>query len=139
MTNVRAGSIIRGSKWSESVEIKCIEDIGNYVRIIGATVQYREPIGQIIPRDEFSTFCTEETVSPFSEEPWKVFLSIETIRYRFASLNGPLLAMNISKVNTLPHQIEGVYGYVLRLPLNCYENNNLRKRNLKGDTGFTLI
>lgn len=28
----------------------------------------------------------------------------------------PLLAMNISKVDPLPHQIEAVYGYVLKLP-----------------------
>lgn len=116
MDNIRPGSIIKGSKWSEPVEIKFIEVIGNYIHIIGATVRSREPIDQIIPRDEFSTFCTEETVSPFSEEPWKVFLSLETIRYRFASLYDPLLAMNISKVDPLPHQIEGVYGYVLKLP-----------------------
>lgn len=116
MDNVRRGSIIKGSKWSEPVEIKFIEDIGNYIHIIGATARSREPIDQIISRDEFSSFFTEEIVSPFSEEPWKVFLSIETIRYRFASLYDPLLAMNISKVDPLPHQIEGVYGYVLRLP-----------------------
>lgn len=116
MDNIRPGSIIKGSKWSEPVEIKFIEVIGNYIHIIGATVRSREPIDQIIPRDEFSTFFTEEIVSPFSEEPWKVFLSLETIRYRFASLYDPLLAMNISKVDPLPHQIEGVYGYVLKLP-----------------------
>lgn len=115
MKNIRPGSVIKGSKWSEPVEIKFIENIDNYVHIIGATVRSREPIDQIIPHDEFSTFCTEEMAS-FSEEPWKVFLALETIRYRFASLYDPLLAMNISKVDPLPHQIEGVYGYVLRLP-----------------------
>ncbi|HHT9129589.1 MAG TPA: DEAD/DEAH box helicase, partial [Candidatus Brocadiaceae bacterium] len=116
MNNAKPGSIIKGSKWSEPVEIKFIEEVGNYIHIIGATVRSREPIDQIIPRDEFSTFCTEEIASPFSEEPWKVFLALETIRYRFASLYDPLLAMNISKVDPLPHQIEGVYGYVLKLP-----------------------
>lgn len=116
MKNIKPGSIIKGSKWSEPIEIKFIENIDNYVHIIGATIRSREPIDQIISRDEFSTFCIEEITSPFSEEPWKVFLALETIRYRFASLYDPLLAMNISKVDPLPHQIEGVYGYVLRLP-----------------------
>ena len=63
MNNAKPGSIIKGSKWSEPVEIKFIEDIDNYVHIIGSTVRSREPIDQIIPRDEFSTFCTEETTS----------------------------------------------------------------------------
>lgn len=116
MHKIKPGSVIKGSKWVEPIEIKLIEDIDNYVHIIGATIRSREPIDQIISRDEFSTFCTEEITSPFSEEPWKVFLALETIRYRFASLYDPLLAMNISKVDPLPHQIEGVYGYVLRLP-----------------------
>ena len=52
----------------------------------------------------------------FSSEPWKVFLALETIRYRFASLYDPMLAMNTSKIDPLPHQIEAVYGHVLKLP-----------------------
>jgi len=46
----------------------------------------------------------------------KIILGLEARRYRFASLYDPLLAMNTSKVDPLPHQIEAVYGYVLRLP-----------------------
>ncbi|MDQ5822785.1 MAG: DEAD/DEAH box helicase family protein [Chloroflexota bacterium] len=45
-----------------------------------------------------------------------MFLALETYRYRYAALYHPLLAMNTSKVDPLPHQIEAVYGYVLRLP-----------------------
>src|SRR5947209_14960465 len=44
------------------------------------------------------------------------FLALEAKRYRFASLYDPLLAMNTSKVDPLPHQIEAVYGYILKLP-----------------------
>ncbi len=43
-------------------------------------------------------------------------MPLETVRYRFASLYDPLLAMNTSKVDPLPHQIEAVYGHILRLP-----------------------
>ena len=54
---------------------------------------------------------------PFSKRNRRRFFSaLETRRYRFASLYDPLLAMNTSKVDPLPHQIEAVYGYVLRLP-----------------------
>jgi SNF2 family DNA or RNA helicase len=45
-----------------------------------------------------------------------VFLALDATRYRFASLYDPLLAMNTSKVDPLPHRIDVVYGYVLRLP-----------------------
>ncbi|MBU4491262.1 MAG: DEAD/DEAH box helicase, partial [Euryarchaeota archaeon] len=49
-------------------------------------------------------------------EAWKVFLALETTRYRFASMYDPLIAMNTSKVDPLPHQIEAVYGYILKKP-----------------------
>ena len=116
MKNIKQGSIIRGSSWPEPVEINLIEDTGEYVHIVGATTLSREHVDQIIPRDEFSKFLVEGVESTFSEEAWKVFLALETTRYRFASMYDPLLAMNTSKVDPLPHQIEGVYGYVLKRP-----------------------
>ncbi|VVB87585.1 putative ATP-dependent RNA helicase [uncultured archaeon] len=114
--NVKPGNIIKSFHWPEPVEIKLIEEMGEYVHIVGATTLSREHIDQIIPLEEFSKILIESTYSPFSVEPWKVFLAIETIRYRFASMYDPLLSMNTSKVDPLPHQIEAVYGYVLKLP-----------------------
>lgn len=116
MKDIRSGSIIKGSYWPEPVEIKLIEEVGEYVHIVGATTLSRKHIDQIIPYEEFSKFAIEGMESTFFEEPWKVFLALETTRYRFASMYDPLLAMNTSKVDPLPHQIEAVYGYVLQLP-----------------------
>ncbi len=116
MNNIKPGSIIKSFNWPEPVEIKFIEETGGYVHIVGATTLSREHIDQIIPDEEFSKILAERINSAFSTEPWKVFLALETIRYRFASMYDPLLAMNTSKVDPLPHQIEAVYGYVLKLP-----------------------
>jgi len=116
MDNIKPGSIIKGSYWPEPVEIKFIEDDGEYIHIVGATTLSRGHIDQIISRDEFSKFLIQGMKSDFSEDPWKVFLAIETTRYRFASMYDPLLAMNTSRVDPLPHQIEAVYGYVLKIP-----------------------
>jgi DNA or RNA helicases of superfamily II len=73
-------------------------------------------VDQDIPIEEFNSCEIIGTECACNEEPWKVFLSLESIRYRYASMYDPLLAMNISKVTPLPHQIEAVYGYVLKLP-----------------------
>ncbi|MBI2487426.1 MAG: DUF3883 domain-containing protein [Deltaproteobacteria bacterium] len=116
MKNLDKGSIIKGSYWPEPVEIKLIEDAGVYVRIIGVTTISRSHIDQLITHEEFSKFSVLSIGTTCSEEPWKVFLALETKRYRFASLYDPLLAMNTSKVDPLPHQIEAVYGYITKLP-----------------------
>ncbi len=113
---IKEGSIIKSSRWPEPVEVKLIEKTGNYIHIIGVTTHSHLHIDQLIPEDDFLKFSTVSIKTTFSEEPWKVFLALETIRYRFASLYDPLLAMNTSKIDPLPHQIEAVYGYILKLP-----------------------
>jgi hypothetical protein len=76
MERIRQGSIIRGSYWPEPVEIKLVEETGDYIHIIGATTISRNHVDQIIPRDEFLRLSTEGEGNLFSQEPWKVFLAL---------------------------------------------------------------
>jgi superfamily II DNA or RNA helicase len=115
-SELKPGIIITGSKWPEPVEIKKVDNEGDYVHIIGATTLTGQHIDQLIPLAEMADISLDVVRTDFSSEPRKVFLALETKRYRFASLYDPLLAMNASKVDPLPHQIEAVYGYVLKLP-----------------------
>lgn len=117
LLNIKRGTVIKGPYWPDPVEINLIEDNGDYVHIVGVTTgKTKTHIDQIIPRDEFEKIIIVDEKISLSEEAWKVFLAIETVRYRFASMYDPLLAMNTSKVDPLPHQIEAVYGYILKLP-----------------------
>jgi superfamily II DNA or RNA helicase len=114
--DIRPGLIIAGSKWPEPVEIKKAEYLGSYLHIVGATTKSGNHIDQIISPEELADFRITSIDTDFRTEPWKAFLAFETKRYRFASLYDPLLAMSTSKIAPLPHQIEAVYGYVLKLP-----------------------
>lgn len=114
--DIRPGVVIVGSKWPEPVEIDKVENFGPYIHIIGATIKSRSHVDQFIPITELAQFDISSIITDFKTEPWKAFLALETKRYRFASLYDPLLAMNTSKVDPLPHQIEAVYGYILKLP-----------------------
>ncbi len=116
MDNFQKGMIIKGPNWPEPVEIKLVEEAGDYVHIVGATKNSRQHIDQLISKEEFAQFKLDEFTANFGEEAWKVFLALENTRYRFASMYDPLIAMNASKVDPLPHQIEAVYGYILQKP-----------------------
>ena len=95
MENIKRGSIIEGPNWPEPVEINLIEKMGDYVRLVGATTIFKQHIDQIISSEEFSKFAIKESGSKFSEEPRKVFLALEEIRYKFASMYDPLLAERV--------------------------------------------
>lgn len=113
MSLIQIGNIIKGNCWPEPIEVKFVEKNGEFLHIIGETIKSGQHIDQLISENDIEVLQIDKF---FEEEPWKVFLTLETIRYRFASLYDPLLAMNTSKVDPLPHQIEAVYGYVLKLP-----------------------
>ena len=116
ISELKIGAIIEGPKWPDPVEIKKIENLGNDVNIIGSRIPTGIHVDVILSKEELLHISLKTIDCDFSSEPWKVFLALETIRYRFASLYDPLLAMNTSKVDPLPHQIEAVYGHVLKLP-----------------------
>ena len=82
--NIKAGDVIKGPRWPEPVEVKLAEDIGAYVRIVGATLQSRTHIDQLISIDEIDKLSTDHSVSQFTADPRHVFLALETHRYRFA-------------------------------------------------------
>ena len=113
---VKEGMVVEGPFWPEPVEIKKVDEFGDRVHIIGATIYSNTHIDQLIPREELEKLKTKEFILDFSAPGSETFLSIEAERYKFASLFDPLLAMNTSKIDPLPFQIEAVYGYILKLP-----------------------
>jgi SNF2 family DNA or RNA helicase len=112
----KEGMVIEGPFWPEPVEVKKVDEFGDRIHIIGATIYSNTHIDQLIPREELEKLKAKEFILDFSVPGSETFLSIEAERYRFASLFDPLLAMNTSKIDPLPFQIEAVYGYILKLP-----------------------
>ncbi|HOI25200.1 MAG TPA: helicase-related protein [Caldisericia bacterium] len=116
MIELKQGMIISCDKWREPVEINYIEKCGDYFKINVTTTLSKETFINVLNQSDIDSINIETQATFFTEEALKIFLGIETLRYRYASLYDPLLAMNTSKVDPLPHQIEAVYGYVLKLP-----------------------
>ena len=114
--DLEEGMLIEGSVWPEPVEIKKVEAVGNSTRIVGVRLSSGMHVDVNLSGEELSSLSLKKIDCDFAGEPWKAFLSLEAIRYRFASLYDPLLAMSTSRIDPLPHQIDAVYGHVLRLP-----------------------
>ena len=113
---INKGDVISSSLWPEPVEVKLIEEKGAYIHIIGNTTKSNSSIDQLLSEDNLLKLKILGTNNFLNEESWKVFLAIENLRYKYASLFDPLLAVNTSKIDPLPHQIEAVYGYILKIP-----------------------
>ncbi|MCX7845769.1 MAG: helicase-related protein [Dictyoglomaceae bacterium] len=113
---LQPGVIISGPFWPEPIKVDLVENLGNYLRIVGSLIKSSGHIDHLIPLEDLTKIEIKTKDKLFKEEAWKVFLSLEAIRYKYASLYDPILAVNISKIDPLPHQIDAVYGHVLKFP-----------------------
>jgi superfamily II DNA or RNA helicase len=113
---IKEGIIIKGPFWKEPVKVEKTEELSNYIRIVGSTIYSKEYIDQLLKVEDLSNLEVAETTVDLSSDPQETFFVIEATRFKYASLFDPLLAMNVSKIDPLPFQIEAVYGYVLKQP-----------------------
>ena len=116
-TTIRAGDVLQAPRWSRPLIVDKIEPWGDgYVRVVGSLRGTSEHIDDVLPESELASLAKYRITVRFDAPARDLFLALETKRYRYATLYDPLLAMNISKVDPLPHQIEAVYGYILHQP-----------------------
>src|SRR5204863_9050672 len=59
---------------------------------------------------------TSPDAEPFDGDPQKFRLGIEALRLGLAYEYDPYFALSVARVNPLPHQLEAVYDYFLKLP-----------------------
>lgn len=113
---IKVGNIIKGPFWDEPVRVEKTYEIGQYIYILGRKIHSGEFDPVVISQEDISKLESLELLLDFSANPDNTFLFLEATRFKYASLFDPLLAMNVSKIDPLPFQIEAVYGYVLKQP-----------------------
>lgn len=113
---IKEGAILEGPLWPEPVEIKMVKEKGNRIHIIAATIYSNKLIDQLLTEEEIRDISHLELVLDFSAPGSEVFLSFEALRYKYASLFDPFLAMSTSKIDPLPFQLDAVYLHALKLP-----------------------
>lgn len=89
--------------------------MGNSVKLVGKglnTGQVHEPILNAI---QVATLEVTPDREPFDGDPQKFRLGIEALRLGLAYEYDPYFALSIARVDPLPHQLEAVYDYFLRL------------------------
>ena len=115
--DLKPGAILEGDFWAEPVRVLTLERIGSRMKIkaVGTTTQryYSNVLGG---EDLARVTVTTETGRDFRGRGEAYFLAMEAQRIRYAYQFDPLLAVNVSQVDPLPHQIEAVYHYILRNP-----------------------
>ncbi len=108
--------IVRGPLFPEPVQALVVIPMGTSVKLVGkglTTGKVHEPI---LNADQLvQLICTAEK-EPFDGDPMQFRLGIEALRLALAYEYDPYFSLSIARVDPLPHQLEAVYDYFLKLP-----------------------
>src|SRR5438876_3801994 len=116
LDQLKPNIIVRGPIFPEPVQVIVAIPMGTSVKMVGKglnTGQVHEPI---LNADQVATLQATPEKQPFDGDPQKFRLGIEALRLGLAYEYDPHFALSIARVDPLPHQLEAVYDYFLRLP-----------------------
>jgi superfamily II DNA or RNA helicase len=111
-----AGVVVEGPLLPEPVEVLTTVPMGTSIKLIGKglkTGQVHEPI---LDADKLGQLTLTPKDLPFDGDAHRFKLGIEAARLGLAYEYDPYFSLSIARVDPLPHQLEAVYDYFLKLP-----------------------
>lgn len=116
ISDLKPNLILKGPLFPEPVKIITTVDLGSSVKIIGEGLVTGRVHQPVLTNAELSQLQISPEKNPYDGNPLKFRLGIEAMRLALAYEYDPYFSLSIAKVDPLPHQLEAVYGYFLKLP-----------------------
>ncbi|MEJ7829403.1 MAG: DEAD/DEAH box helicase family protein, partial [Segetibacter sp.] len=111
---LKPNTVIKGNLFPEQVHVIVAMPFGRAIKLIGRG-DSNQVYDLVIPEDKFSEIEFVEQGS-YTGDAIKFRLAVEALRLGLAYEYDPYFSLSIARVDPLPHQLEAVYDYFLKLP-----------------------
>jgi superfamily II DNA or RNA helicase len=98
------------------VAVLALIPLGDSVKIIGRGLQTGLTHDPVLTPDQLARLTISAEQEPFDGDARLFRLGVEAHRLGLAYEYDPFFSLSIARVDPLPHQLEAVYDYFLRLP-----------------------
>ena len=113
---IKPNSIIQGDLFSEPVQVIITTPMGQSLKIIGKGLKTGLVHERILTPTQLQKIIVSPLQEPFDGDANRFRLGIEAMRLGLAYEYDPYFTLSIARVDPLPHQLEAVYDYFLKLP-----------------------
>ena len=113
---LKANKILRGPIFPEAVQVIVTIPMGDAVKLIAKGLNTSRVYEPILTLDKLAELETTPDTEPFDGDSLRFRLAVEAMRLSFAFEYDPYFSLSIARVDPLPHQLEAVYDYFMRLP-----------------------
>jgi len=113
---LQPNTIVRGALFPEPVQVITTLLVGNSIKLIGSGITTNQTYQPILDDRQIAQLEMNPEKEPFDGDARKFRLAVEAMRLGIAYEFDPYFSLSIARVDPLPHQLEAVYEYFLRLP-----------------------
>src|SRR5881296_2451799 len=114
--DLKPSKILSGPIFPEPVQIIVCIPMGDAVKLIAKGLNTSRVYEPILTPDQLAALKTTPDTEPFDGDPLRFRLAVEAMRLALAFEYDPYFSLSIARVDPLPHQLEAVYDYFMRLP-----------------------
>ncbi len=110
------GVIIRGPRLPEPIQVLAVTRLGDMYKVDGRGLQTNQFHQRVLHPGQIADLTALPIEEPFDGDPLHFKLGVEAARLGLAYEYDPYFSLSIARVDPLPHQLEAVYDYFLKLP-----------------------
>src|SRR5581483_5572555 len=110
------GVILRGPLLPEPVKVITVTSLGTSYQIVAQGLKTNLVFQPILTSDQLALLNATPEREPFDGDAQRFRLGVEALRLGLAYEYDPQFSLSIARVDPLPHQLEAVYDYFLKLP-----------------------
>ena len=107
---------VYGPLFPEPVQVILATPMDGGVRLIGKGVRSNTVYEPILTHEQLAILSASPVTEPFDGDASKFRLGVEAMRLGLAYEYDPYFSLSIARVDPLPHQLEAVYDYFVKLP-----------------------
>ena len=113
---LQPNDLVRGPMFPEPIEVILIVPMGASLKLIGKGLETNHVYEPILTAEDLAGLVITPKQEPFDGDAFKFRLGVEAERLKLAYEYDPYFSLSIARVDPLPHQLEAVYDYFLKLP-----------------------
>ena len=107
---------VYGSLFPEPVQVIVAIPLGNSVKLVGKGLRSSRVYEPILSPEQIEQLQASPAQEPFDGDAARFRLGVEAMRLGLAYEYDPYFSLSIARVDPLPHQLEAVYDYFIKLP-----------------------
>ncbi len=114
--DLKPGVIVKGPLLPEPVVVLVVEPVGKLRKLIGTGQKTNQTHTRTLDDAQIALLEATPEHEPFDGDATRFRLGVEAARLALAHEYDPYFSLSIARVDPLPHQLEAVYDYFMKLP-----------------------